>query len=369
MGSKKDAVSIIMHITHVIPNEQGGGAESLVRMLHEGLTDDGYSSERVHFCGERSFSETVSRFGRKHDSLLNVFELRAHLKRQIHRFGSNIILHSHLTHGFYFSLAAMRGLPILWVHTEHNTEMRLRRVKCLRPVERHFYNRCDRVVAISSGVERSLSRNLRLNPSKVETVVNGVPGYAPMERSRVGGGVIRIVSVGSLNRRKGFDVALTALASASIGRWNYTIVGQGPELESLKKLVCELGVEDNVIFAGWADPSPYFRSADLQIIPSRYEGFGLVAVEGMSTGLRVLGSDVDGLREVIGSDSSAGRLVRDHCSALSWKIEIEGIVKQLRPLSSTTSQASIAQARKFSFDRMLSGYATIYDDLAKSWSS
>lgn len=349
-----------MLVIHVIPNEAGGGAERLVTELHSGVQRYGQECERVHFCGLPLAVPPVTRFGYRHDDPRNILQLRNLLKQRLQNGKQRVILHSHLTHGFYVSLIASRGLPVTWVHTEHNTSMRLREIRWLRPVERRCYERCDKVVAISQGVRHALQSKLGLSEKKIKILHNGALNYGPVDRSYIGDGIVKIVSVGSLNKRKGFETAIRALSMSSIGHWHYTIVGEGPELQTLKDLAIRLGVADRIAFAGWSDPAPYYRGADLQLMPSIWEGFGLVAVEGMSTGLRLLASDVDGLREVVGSDPEVGCLVRDHLDPSRWAVEIEDMVAGLRKSTTITSPKSVLRAQMFSIDKMINGYLELY---------
>jgi glycosyltransferase involved in cell wall biosynthesis len=285
------------------------------------------------------------------------------LKRRLQDERRQIILHSHLTHGFYTCLVAGAGLSLRWVHTEHNTTMRLRKIPLMRPIERKLYGRCDKILAISNGVGKALEDVLEINPNQIALVQNGVHGLGIAEREALGDRELRIVSVGSLNERKGFHTALRALKEASIGSWHYTIVGEGPELSNLQALTEALGISEQVTFTGWADPAQYYRNADLQIIPSQWEGFGLVAVEGMSTGLRLIASDVEGLREVVSSDPEIGCLVDSHLSSSSWVGPLETVAAELRRLGTTTSLNSSKRARLFTLDRMVDGHVSLYQSL------
>ena len=78
------------------------------------------------------------------------------------------------------------------------------------------------------------------------------------------------------------------------------LVGDGPELEAVERQVAQLGIRDDVIFMGdrefIADVLP---AGDVFLLPSKHESFGLAALEAMSCGVPVVGSDVGGLHEVI----------------------------------------------------------------------
>jgi glycosyltransferase involved in cell wall biosynthesis len=352
-----------IHVIHVVPNEMGGGAERLVSDLHARLKSQGLSCERVHFCGIPLEGPPVTRFGYKHDALINIQHLRRLLKRRLRGGTQRIILHSHLTHSLYACLIASRGLPIRWVHTEHNTKMRLREIPWMRPVERKIYERCDKIVAISEGVRNALETVLQLKLEKIVMIHNGANDFGLTKRGCVRNKVLRIVSVGSLLDKKGFDIALRALSKASIGPWHYTIVGEGSELSNLQELANRLGLSERVTFAGWADPAPHYRKADLQLIPSRWEGFGLVAVEGMSTGLRLLASDVAGLREVIGSNRESAYLVEKHLDPESWVARLETIVANLRQSTTTTSSHAAKQAKLFTIEQMITRHVQLYEEL------
>jgi D-inositol-3-phosphate glycosyltransferase len=128
--------------------------------------------------------------------------------------------------------------------------------------------------------------------------------------------------VGRLQPLKGVDVAVRALAALRDTRARLLVVGgaSGPEgeLESrrLRALASTLGVAETVT---WVAPQPhhllstYYRAADVVLVPSRSESFGLVALEAAACGIPVVASDVGGLRSVV-RDGVTGLLVpsRDH---------------------------------------------------------
>jgi glycosyltransferase involved in cell wall biosynthesis len=106
---------------------------------------------------------------------------------------------------------------------------------------------------------------------------------------------IRFISVSNLNEGKGVDHALRGLARArDLGflDWTYTIVGGGPEQRSLESLSTELGLQDRVLFRG---PCPHqeiyahLGKADVFLLPSYREGFGIAYLEAMAAGLLAIG--------------------------------------------------------------------------------
>jgi glycosyltransferase involved in cell wall biosynthesis len=120
------------------------------------------------------------------------------------------------------------------------------------------------------------------------------------------------VNVARLSRQKGQDILLRglALARSELPPVTLTLVGSGPDEPELRKLSAELGVEDLVIFAGYAsDPAPHFSQADCFVLSSRWEGFGVVLVEALQYGVPLLAADCEfGPADVI-TDDRIGELV------------------------------------------------------------
>ena len=102
---------------------------------------------------------------------------------------------------------------------------------------------------------------------------------------------------------KGFDDLLQAVAllPASVGgrRAHLMIAGDGPMKQTLHSLARELGLADRVTWLGWcADPTPYFRLADLMVCPSRHETLGNVILEAWRHRCPVVSTTTPGAREI-----------------------------------------------------------------------
>jgi len=160
---------------------------------------------------------------------------------------------------------------------------------------------------------------------RIEIVPPGVdhalfsPGQKWAARQALGLGEQRVILfVGRIQPLKGVDVAISALA-ASREPATLVIVG-GPSgeagrahLADVEKLAVELGVADRI---RWFDPQPhhllstFYRAADVCIVPSRSESFGLVALEASACGTPVVASAVGGLSTIV-DDGKTGILVSD----------------------------------------------------------
>jgi glycosyltransferase involved in cell wall biosynthesis len=133
-----------------------------------------------------------------------------------------------------------------------------------------------------------------------------------------------LLFVGRLVSIKGADVAIRALRllhDRGIEQ-SLTICGGGPEMPPLKKLVEEKGLSDAVRFEGWTQPEElvkHYSKAEVTLVPSRYEPFGIVALEAIACGCPVVASSVHGLPQAVGN---CGFLVEpDNPEALADSVE------------------------------------------------
>lgn len=123
----------------------------------------------------------------------------------------------------------------------------------------------------------------------------------------------RLLCLGRLVPQKGFDIALEAFAllAESHPRTVLTLAGDGEERPRLEAQAHSLGIASRVEFTGWIDPvdvPPLMAASNIIIMPSRREGFGLVAAEAAATARPVVASRTGGLLDVV-EDGITGILV------------------------------------------------------------
>lgn len=164
----------------------------------------------------------------------------------------------------------------------------------------------DRVIAISDHAYEQLTTSYRLDADEVEMIPHGVDTdwfYPRDERhSAVTEEKTTLLYVGRLGARKGLDLALRALAKADEPEFEFLIAGTGRHEESLRELVQELEISEQVRFLGYVpdDELPaLYSSADVFVLPSKYEGFGLVVLESVACGTPVIGADAGGIPTAI----------------------------------------------------------------------
>jgi glycogen(starch) synthase len=113
-----------------------------------------------------------------------------------------------------------------------------------------------------------------------------------------------VLLVGRLVCEKGFQLALEALPGLieRIDGMRFIVAGSGTAERELREQATQLGLDEHGAFLGWIGDDvlhSLYRIADLTVVPSIYEPFGLVALEAMASGCPCLVADTGGLREVV----------------------------------------------------------------------
>lgn len=171
---------------------------------------------------------------------------------------------------------------------------------------------CRKLIAISNAVAEDIAKN-GVARNKVVRVYNGVDfsRYPLVERKRTQN-MIKIVNVARFYPpKKGQDILIKACALIVKRGYRIELVFAGGEItkeaneiDKMKTLACELGIADNISFLGDVrNVIDVLREGDIFCIPSRYEGFGISAVEAMGTGMPCVASNIIGLNEVVNSRS------------------------------------------------------------------
>ncbi|MDG1115995.1 MAG: glycosyltransferase family 4 protein [Flavimaricola sp.] len=216
------------------------------------------------------------------------------------------IIVSHLTISWrmlprIIALQATYGnLPIL--HVEHNfteafvaSEVQNRRR--FATLLRTAYARFDKVVAVSGAQGRWLVSQDFVPAESLEVIPSAVNVTPFLEMDApVAGSPVRMGAIGRLDKQKGFDTLIEAFVALPEMDTRLDLFGEGPEREALEALAQG---DDRITFHGHVDPVEAMSSIDVLVMPSRWEGYGLAALEARAAGRRLIVSGVDGLADHI----------------------------------------------------------------------
>ncbi|HKY75482.1 MAG TPA: glycosyltransferase [Acidimicrobiia bacterium] len=218
--------------------------------------------------------------------------------------------------------------------------------------------RCADLILASTRDEAGLLDSLYgADPDRIEVLPPGVdhrafsPGNREEARARLGhpGGRV-LLFVGRIQPLKGLDLAVRALAEiddAVLWAVGGPSGADGPaELERVQKLAADLGVAERLLIL---PPRPhleladYYRAADVCLVPSRTESFGLVALEAAACGTPVVAASVGGLRSIV-VDGETGLLVEGR-DPLEWATAVALLLDDRDLATSMGARASARSGR------------------------
>jgi glycogen(starch) synthase len=179
-------------------------------------------------------------------------------------------------------------------------------------VERWMARRAEGVVVCSHYMHGHVADVYGIDEDKVQVIPNGidpldltpVDDLAALRARFAAPGEKLVVLIGRLVYEKGFQIALEALPRviAHLGGVRFLVAGSGTHEAELKQQARALGLDRHGTFLGWIGDDvlrSLYRIADLCVVPSIYEPFGLVALEAMASGCPCIVADTGGLREVV----------------------------------------------------------------------
>jgi len=257
-------------------------------------------------------------------------------------------------------------------------------------IERLTIAAADQVVASSPVDSSHLETYYGADTDRVSIVPCGVdleqfrPGSQSQARRALGFGAESVILfVGRIQQLKGIDLLIRAsallsarVAAGQLQPFRAVIVGGRPsgesddpearELRRLKALAQELGVADRLEWRGaiaHEELGQYYQAADVTVMPSTYESFGLVAVESMACGTPVVASRVGGLQATV-QDGRTGYLI-------PWRepgLYADRIGEILADPALRQRLGAVARARasEFSWERVASQMIELYEELIRA---
>lgn len=174
----------------------------------------------------------------------------------------------------------------------------------LRKIITFLLNNADSIVAQSSNTQKNT-----INIYKPNKDIQIIPlPYEPIEFEKISKTDLGldenkkyIIGVGRLVKRKGFDFFIKTITKLP-DNISGIIIGDGPEMKSLKKLTVELNISERIIFTGFVNQNKkfqYLQNSDIFFLSSVHEGFGIVVQEAMQVGLPIIATSNGGQVDLI----------------------------------------------------------------------
>lgn len=164
--------------------------------------------------------------------------------------------------------------------------------------------RASRIRVVSNRIKNSLEAR----SSKLAARITVLPIFVDVEKYRKAQASetlmaradlfsLKFLVVSRLEPEKNVELAIRAFARAAIEKSCLLIVGAGSERKRLEKIVEKTGAGKWIFFEGQENPADYYKFADLLLHPSLYDGYGMVIIEALASGIPVLSADVGIARE------------------------------------------------------------------------
>jgi glycogen(starch) synthase len=199
-------------------------------------------------------------------------------------------------------------------------------------VERWIVNRSQRVIACSHYMREQIVDIFGVAEKRISVIPNGIDpddlqAQSPAELERLRSEFAApeeklVLLIGRLVYEKGFQLALEAMPRLidAVPGTRFLVAGSGTHEAELHRQAEELGLMEHGTFLGWIGDDvlhSLYRIADLTVVPSIYEPFGLVALEAMASGCPCIVADTGGLREVVVHEEGGLRFRADDPEALA----------------------------------------------------
>ena len=348
------------NILHISRTMDIGGAERIVFQLSSDLKDE-FDSVHVASTGGLWESE-LSAKGIQHHKILDidskspltVLKLLTSILQIIKKNEITIVHTHHRMAAFYIRLLKLVHPKLIHVYTAHNI------FKDKLPLY-GFALKNAKSVAVGEAVNKNLKEDVGITDSRV--IYNGVVLKETDDQvdEIISYGGIKLGCIARLSEQKGLTYLLDAMSLLTVKDIRLFIVGDGELRNELENKVKELHLQDSVTFLGYRkDISECINSFDFCVLPSVFEGFGLVAIEAFMSGKTLVATDIPGLNEVVTNKNGILVPAKDPAALASAidKLATDATLRQ-----ELSSQAKKDYENKFSYPLFLENYRALYREL------
>lgn len=293
-------MSTFLHFIVPGPLDQRTGGYIYDRRIVEGLRGIGWQVE-VH--------ELPGRFPDPDDTAIEA------ASATVDRLGQDLTVIDGLA--LMAFLSVIDRLPASWVGLIHHplsleTGLSSDEIGRLAAIEGPLMHRAARLIVTSPGTRRDLV-GFDIDPARVSVVLPGVDPSAPATGSD-GVGPRQLLTVGSLTRRKGHLTLLEALSDIRDLGWHLNLVGSAAwdpaHAREIEEAIPTLGLQARVRLVGEQDEAGLanlYDGADLFVLASHHEGYGMVLTEALARGLPIVSTTAGAIPDTV--PAAAGRLV------------------------------------------------------------
>ncbi len=231
----------------------------------------------------------------------------SHLLQTFKKNGVEVLLMSGFSDKLLVTyLSRFIKLPVVWIEYSRLESVFNNNFGLPRFLYNQLHNTARTIITASQYSKRGLIQDTQIPSDKIVVIPCGTTLSGKIVKQEQKKTVI-IGNVSRLTREKGQQVLLRAIPHviSIVPNVHFLIIGQGPDELYFKSIIKELKIEKYVDVVGYVrDLLPYYQKMDLFIFPTIWEleGFGLVSIEAMSSGIPVIASDLGPIPEIVTND-------------------------------------------------------------------
>jgi len=319
-----------MRIAHLIKAAQIGGAERYLLILLKHLRQRGHDVHLLLLVEKATPMDHLVTLAQQHGILVERIPIRSNMDVMvINRIRGQLrkikpdILHTHLIHADTFGVPAGRLARVPAIITGRHNDNEFRKRSLIKAVNNMVWKRVKAGIVVSEALKQFLSEVENAPQDKLHVVNYGIEhqSMTPDEQTEARRALRNQLNLSEdtvllgmacrLIEQKGVTYALQAMKQLvnDYPDCHLVIAGDGELREDLMIESSQMGLDKRVQFIGWQNDVPMMLAGlDIFLMPSLWEGFGLVMLEAMSKRLPVVGSHVSAIPEVV-SHGETGILV------------------------------------------------------------
>lgn len=230
-------------------------------------------------------------------------------------------------------------------------------------LERHYLKSRKNYIAVSKALKEHI---LELNPSaNVEVIYNGIDDKVFQNVKKPNADKIGFIGRIEINQ-KGLDSLVQALHILKQSGFPFKaiIIGGGKDENSLKQMIASLELNDCVELTGRLAEERFERLSECKVVcmPSRFEGWGIAAVEAAAEGIPVIAANIEGLNEAV-QDKQTGILIT--ASAQKLAEELKALLQDPTKMEHLSANAQ-AYAKKFRWENIASEQRSFYERIIEN---
>lgn len=353
-----------MKIVQIIPTLGIGGAETVCESLSKALASLGHHLTIISLFTEKTI--ITSRMEAEGLSIIYLdkktgIDLRCiiRLRKVIKKIKPDVI-HTHL-YALKYAVLASIGLNIPVIHTVHNIAQK-ESSRLNRKINKIFYKlNCAVPVALSDEIRTSIVSEYKLHESHVPIIFNGIDlSKCIAKKDYVLHNPARIVHVGRFFEQKNHNCMINVMSKIySKVPVHLDFYGDGPLMDDIKEQSKILRLENVISFQGVSSNIyQHLNTADIFILPSKWEGMPISIIEAMGTGMPIIASRVGGIPDMLRHRESGILIVPE-------EKELENAILDLlenAELRKALGREAKKMSEKFSVVNMAKSYLLLYGE-------